>query len=188
MPGGASRRPPRDENGSAERDPQAEPRFLIVGQVRAPHGVRGEVRVQVLTDFPERFRPGAEIWVGPERRRYTIQKARFDEGDALIKLAGLDDRNAVEMLRGAEVSVPVEQAMPLPDGTFYVHQIVGLRVWTDAGEPLGTVSDVLSLPANDVYVVDTPQGEVWLPAIADVVLSIDLAQGRMTVHLLPGLV
>jgi len=179
---------PRDENGSAERDPQAEPRFLIVGQVRAPHGVRGEVRVQILTDFPERFRQGAEICIGPEHRRYTIQKARFHEGDVLIKFVGLDDRNAVEPFRGAEISVPVEQAMPLPADTFYVHQIVGLDVWTDEGERLGPIVEVISLPANDVYVVETTQGEVWLPAIADVVLDIDLEQGRMTVHLLPGLV
>ncbi|MDH7489820.1 MAG: ribosome maturation factor RimM [Anaerolineae bacterium] len=184
----ADGQPLRDENGSVGRDLPAEPRFLIVGQVRAPHGVRGEVRVQILTDFPERFRRGAEICIGPEHRRYTIQTARFHEGDVLIKLVGLDDRNAVEGFRGAEVTVPVEEAMPLPEGTFYVHQIVGLRVWTDAGEPLGTVSEVLSLPANDVYVVNTPQGEIWLPAISDVILDIDLAQGRMTVHLLPGLV
>jgi len=177
----------RDANGSAERDLPAEPRFLIVGQVRAPHGVRGELRVQVLTDFPERFRQGAEIWIGPEPRRYTIQNARFYKGDVVIKLVGLDDRNAVEMLRGAEISVPTEQAMPLPADTFYVHQIVGLQVWTDAGQRLGVVSEVLSLPANDVYVVDTAEGEVWLPAIADVILGIDLEQGRMTVHLIPGL-
>ncbi len=179
---------PRDENGSAESHLPAEPRFLIVGQVRAPHGVRGEVRVQILTDFPERFRQGAEVWIGPEPRPYTIQQARFHEGDVLIKLVGLDDRDAVESFRGAEVSVPAEHAMPLPEDTFYVHQIVGLHVWTDEGERLGTVTEVLSLPANDVYVVDTAQGEVWLPAIADVVLNIDLEQRRMTVHLLPGLV
>lgn len=178
---------PRDKNGSAQRDPQAEPRFLIVGQVRAPHGVRGEVRVQILTDYPERFCQGAAVWIGPERLRHTIQKARFHEGDVLLKFVGLDTRNAVESFRGAEVSVPVEQAMPLPDGTFYVHQIVGLDVWTDEGERLGPVVEVLSLPANDVYVVQTAHGEAWLPAIADVVLDINLAQGRMTVHLLPGL-
>lgn len=188
MSGQEGGRPLRDENGSVGRDLPTEPRFLLVGLVRAPHGVRGEVRVQILTDFPERFQKGAEICIGPEHHRYTIQKVRFHEGDALIKLVGLDDRNAVEMLRGAEVSVPVEYAMPLPEGTFYVHQIVGLQVWTDTGEPLGKVSEVISLPANDVYVVGTREGEVWLPAISDVILDIDLAHGRMIVHLLPGLV
>mgnify|MGYP005843099463 CR=1 FL=1 len=187
MPQRARSRPPRDEDGSAESHVPAEPRFLIVGQVRAPHGVRGEVRVQILTDFPERFRQGAEVWIGPEPRPYTIENARFHEGDILLKLVSLDDRNAVEALRGAEVTVPMEQAMPLPEDTFYAHQIVGLDVWTDAGDRLGVVSEVLSLPANDVYVVDTPQGEVWLPAIADVILCIDLEQQRMIVHLLPGL-
>lgn len=188
MAGSMGRRPPRGENGSAEQDLPAEPRFLIVGQVRAPHGVRGEVRVQILTDFPERFRQGADVWIGPEPRRYVIQKARFHEGDVLIKLVGLDDRNAVESLRGAEVSVPVEQAMPLPEGTFYVHQIIGLDVWTEEGERLGKITEVLSLPANDIYVVNAAQDEIWLPAIADVVLDIDLERRRMTVHLMPGLV
>lgn len=188
MPQRARSKPPHDESGSAESHLPAEPRFLIVGRVRAPHGVRGEVRVQILTDFPERFRQGAELWIGPEPRPYTVEKARFHEGDVLLKFVGLDDRNAVEALRGAEVTVPVECAMPLPEDTFYVHQIVGLDVWTDAGERLGVVSEVLSLPANDVYVVDTPQGEVWLPAIADVILRVDLEQRQMTVHLLTGLV
>jgi 16S rRNA processing protein RimM len=189
MPRPASGVPLRDRNvGSAGQDGSAEPRFLVVGHVRAPHGVHGDLRVQILTDFPERFSPDAEIWLGLPPERHIVQRVRMEQDQALITLAGLNDRDSVERFRGTAVLIPREQAMPLPEDTYYIHDIVGLEVWTDAGERLGTVSEVMELPANDVYVVDSPQGEILLPAIADVVLSIDLPAGRMTVHLLPGLV
>ena len=189
MPRPASGGPLRDRNvGSAGQDRSAEPRFLVVGYVRAPHGVRGDLRVQVLTDFPERFSPGAEIWLGQPPERHVVQEARMEEDQTLVKLVGLNDRNSVERFRGAYVLIPREKAMSLPEDTYYIHDIVGLEVWTDAGERLGIVAEVMELPANDVYVVDSPQGEILLPAIADVVLRVDLAAGRMTVHLLPGLV
>ena len=179
----------RDECcGSAGREKSAEPRFLIVGHVCAPHGLRGELRVQIYTDFPERFRAGAEIWMGDPPAPFAIERARLQGDQAWVKLTGLDSRNAVEGFRGCDVFVPAEQAMPLPEGAYYIHQIVGLEVWTDAGERLGVVSDVLTLPANDVYAVDSPQGEIWLPAIQDVILDIDMQGRRMTVRLLPGLI
>ena len=189
MPRAASGVPLRKKKvGSAEQEQAAEPRFLVVGFVRAPHGVRGELRVQVLTDFPDRFSPKSEVWLGDPPERHIVLKARFQKDDVLLQLDGLDDRNSVERFRGSELLAPDDRAMPLPENTYYIHEIVGLEVWTDAGDRLGKVVEVLSLPANDVYVVDSPQGDILLPAIADVVLNIDLAAGRMTVHLLPGLV
>ena len=188
MPRREKQASPNDEShGSAGREKSAEPRFLVVGRVSAPHGIRGELRVQVQTDFPERFHEGAEIWMGDPAEPFTVEKSRFLNDEAWVKLAGLNDRNAVEQFRGLDVLIPMEQAVALPEDAYYAHQIVGLEVWTDTGEHLGTVSNVLALPANDVYVVDSPQGEIWLPAIADVVLAIDLGGGRMTVHLQPGL-
>ena len=189
MPGPASGVPPRKKKvGSAEQDQAAEPRFLVIGRVRTPHGVRGEIRVQLLTDFHDRFSPESEVWLGDPPERHVVQKARFDKDDVLLKLDGMDDRNSVEGLRGFDVLASEGVAMPLPANTYLVRDIVGLEVWTDAGENLGKVAEVLSLPANDVYVVDSQHGEILLPAIADVILNVDVSAGRMTVHLLPGLV
>jgi len=188
MPRPASGDPPRNESIGSAGQRSAEPRFLVIGHVGAPHGVRGELRIQVLTDFPERFSPGSEIWLGRPPERRVVQRARIENDQAHVKLVGLDDRNSVERFRNSEVLIPRERAMPLPEDTYYIHDIVGLEVWSDDGERLGTIAEVMELPANDVYVVDSPQGEILLPAIADVILSVDLESHRMTVHLLPGLV
>ncbi len=178
---------PHRGHGSAGEGESAEPRFLVVGRVRAPHGVRGELRIRILTDFPERFQEQAELWMGTPPQLVVVQRARVRGNEAWVKLVGFDDRNAVEGFRGSDVLIPLEQAMPLPEDTYYIHEIVGLEVWTDEGERLGVVSDVLSLPANDVYVVDADETEIWLPAIEDVILEIDPEEGRMVVRLLPGL-
>jgi 16S rRNA processing protein RimM len=179
---------PAKNGGSAEGDRSAEPRFLVVGAVRAPRGLRGELRVRIETDFPERFRKGARVWIGDPPEPFVIDGARIQGDEVWLTLEGLNDRESVEGFRGSEVLVPVEEAIALPEDAYYLHQIIGLEVWTDEGKKLGTVSDVMSLPANDVYVVNSPQGDLWLPAIADVVLDIDLERRRMTVHLIPGLV
>lgn len=173
--------------GSAVERRSAEPQFLVAGHIRAPHGVKGELRVQVLTDFPERFQPGAEVWVGDFPQPFRVERARFTDDIVRLRLAGVGDRTAAEALRGLDIRVPRGEAMPLPEGTFYIHDIVGLEVWTEEGERLGEVSEVMSLPANDVYVVDSEQGEILLPAIRDVILDIDIETGRLTVRMLPGL-
>jgi 16S rRNA processing protein RimM len=120
-------------------------------------------------------------------REYRVERIRLHSNVALIKLAGCDDRNTAETLRDMLVSIPVENAVPLDDGEFYHHQIVGLRVETIEGEGLGKVAEVLETGADDVYVVKGPLGEILLPAISEVVRDIDLDEGKMSVRLLPGL-
>src|SRR5690554_4604612 len=107
----------------------------------------------------------------------------------LVKLEGLDDRDSAQALRGALLQVARDAVHPLPPGEYYVFEIVGLAVYDETGRHLGVVADVLETRANDVYVVDRAdgQGELLLPAIRDVILRIDLEQGRMDVRLLPGL-
>jgi 16S rRNA processing protein RimM len=163
-----------------------------VGRILRPHGVRGEVVLEVLTDFPEAL-PGKTVYIvfeGAETPpdRLAVDSVRWHRGRLLLRLSGLDNRAAVEGLRGALVQIDVSHAEPLAEGQYYHHQIVGLRAVTGEGEFLGRVSAVLETGANDVYVVETPEGgELLLPAIRDVVQKIDLPAGEMTVHLLEGL-
>ncbi len=174
-------------SGVPARDP--EPRYLAVGRILRPHGVRGELRVEILTDFPERLAEMDEVYVGAEHRRYPIHGVRFHQGVMLLRLSGCDSRNEAESLRGSLVEIPREAAAPLEEGEYYHFQLVGMTVESDTGEPLGEIVEVLSPPgANDVYVIHGPRGEILLPAIKDVVLSMNISARRMTVHLLPGLV
>jgi 16S rRNA processing protein RimM len=157
------------------------------------HGLRGEVKVKILTHDPHRFRLLRQVYIGlgddePVPRR--LEHYRLHKGMALLKLEGLDDRTSAEALRDYLVLVPVAEALPLEEGEFYEHQILGLAVWTAGGEHLGEVVDILYTGANDVYVVrgTTPQQpEFLLPAIADTVRQVDLEAGRLIVDLPEGL-
>ena len=169
-----------------------EPHYLAVGQVLRPHGIRGELRVKVITDYPERLGQHACFYLGypdsPEAvRRYPVEKWRLHKEVLLLKLTGCDDRNVAEELRGMLVQIPIEEAVPLEEGEFYQFQLIGIRVETEDGEWLGQVVEVLETNANDVYVVRGPRGEVLLPAVEDVVLELNLQSRQMVVHLLPGM-
>jgi 16S rRNA processing protein RimM len=166
----------------------SEPRYLVVGKIVAPWGVRGEVKVAIETDFPERFKRLKRVYLGEKATPSVLESSRLHKGHALLKLAGCEDRDAAEKFRGQLVQIPVEEAMPLGEDEYYVYQIVGLDVWTSEGEHLGKVSEILFTGANDVYVVQGEKGETLIPAVEDVVLEVDLAGGRLTVELVEGLV
>jgi 16S rRNA processing protein RimM len=149
--------------------------------------VRGELRVEVLTDYPERLSLHPVLYLGDDLRKYPLESVRHHKDVALIKLGDCDDRNAAEELRGQMVQIPVEAAVPLEEGEYYHFQVLDLEVVCDDGEVLGKVADVIDTGANDVYVVRGPRGEVLIPAIDEVVRELDFEAGRLVVHLLPGL-
>ena len=165
------------------------PRFIAVGQVVKPHGVRGEVAVEVLTDFPGRFALLERVYLSEDDPRpVALESVRFHKGRALLKLGGYDDRTAVEALRGELVLVPIDEAMPLEPDQYYQDDLIGLEVWTTDEEYLGQVVEILETGANDVYIVQGERGEILLPAIADVIQWIDLEENRMVVELMEGLI
>jgi len=144
--------------------------------------------VEIITDFPDRFSLLRKVYLGPKAVPFALEGFRLHGGAALLKLEGCHDRAAVEKLRGQWVQIPIEEAMPLEKDEYYEHQIVGLAVWTAAGEQLGTVDEIISTGANDVYVVRGERREILIPAIEDVVLEINLTQGRLVVELMEGLI
>jgi 16S rRNA processing protein RimM len=163
--------------------------YLAIGQIISPHGVRGEVKVAVMTDYPARFRPGARVFLSTASgvTPMEITAARPHKGMMLVKLASVGDRNAAELLRNAFLLIPEEEAMPLGEHENFAHDLIGLTVETTAGEVLGQLTEILFTPANDVYVVSGPGGEVLVPALREVVLQVDLASRKMVVLLPEGL-
>jgi len=177
------------EWGSDEVDDSSGPRFIAIGRIIRAHGVRGEVAVEVLTDFPERFDTIEVVYLGNayEAKPWQVAAARWHKEHVLVTLHGCQDRTTAEGLRGLLLQVPVEEAMPLPEGEYYPHQLIGLRVLTLEGEDLGKISEVRFTTANEIYVVTGPRGQILLPAIADVIELVDLAAGKMVVNLMEGL-
>ena len=176
------------KTGSSVPPPrQTEPLFLVVGRILRPHGIRGELKIQLLTDYPERLAQHPSLFLGPELRRYPLKEVRFHKGTALIKLSGCVDRNTADELRGQLVQIPMEWAVPLEEGEYYHFQIAGVEVVTDQGEHLGEITEVLETGANDVYIVRGPRGDVLIPAVDEVVKELDLDKRRMVITPLPGL-
>ncbi len=189
---GAATQYDNEGDGGSGKARTPEPRYLAVGRISRPHGIRGELRVEIITDYPERLGQHVCFYLAspdsPEAvRRYPVEKLRWHRGALLLKLGGCDDRNGADELRGMLVQVPLEEAVPLEEGEYYYFQLVGVRVETESGQWLGRVVEVLETGANDVYVVRGPRGEVLLPAVEDVVLELDLELKRMVVRLLPGM-
>ncbi|GBD11483.1 Ribosome maturation factor RimM [bacterium HR23] len=162
--------------------PSAHPQRLVIGRVLRPWGLRGGLRIEVLTERTERFFPGAEVYI--QDRLYHCRRVRWEKEGLILWLEGVDTLTTAQALRGHLLEIPFT---PPPPGRFYHFQVLGLEVWTDTGQFLGHIREVLETGSNDVYVVHGPQGEVLLPAIDAVVQSIDLDRQRMVVHLLPGL-
>jgi 16S rRNA processing protein RimM len=169
------------------------PPFLLLGRVLRPHGIRGELRIEVITAYPERIVPSMRVYIGPDPEdaataaEYEVTKARTHQQYLILQLDGVPDRDAADLLREQYVMIPLEDAIPLEEDEFYLYQAIGLAVYTVDGEHLGEVVDVLETGANDVYVVRGPRGEVLLPAIADCVIDVDLDARKMTVRLMDGL-
>ena len=165
---------------------------MTIAAILTAWGVRGEVKVELLSDHPDRLQPGLEVWVDAPGlaapRRDRIEAARPHGRFWRVKLAGCPDRTAAEALRGGRLQVAEEEVPPLPPDHYYVFQLVGLQVVGPDGEPMGRVRDVLRYPANDVIVVERPGGrEVLVPAIRQAVAQVDLAGGRLILGDLPGL-
>ncbi len=159
--------------------------FVAIGRVLAPWGNQGKVKIEVITDFPERFTPSARVCIDQEPA--TIESVHRQKGTAVIKLDTVNSREEAELLRGKLVEIPESELKPLPEGQYYQFQLIGLEVWTTQGELLGEVTEILSAPANDVYVVQGDAGENLLPAIEDVVKTVDLEKGRIVIEPIPGL-
>lgn len=166
--------------------------YLAVGRITGPHGIRGEVKVESMTDFPERFARGSRVYLGSgtddlAARPVEIMAARQHRGVMLVKLNIVPDRNVAETLRGQYLLIPEAEAMPLGEHENYAHDLIGLRVETTTGEVLGELKEIVFTRANDVYVVEGPSGEVLVPALRDVVLEVNLPARKMTVALPAGL-
>jgi len=164
--------------------------LVAIGLVVKPRGVRGELKVEPLTDFPERFESLKTVKLEFGNGgviSFEIERVRFSGESVLLKLKGVDDRDAAERFRGAYCCVKRSETFRLDSGDYYVFEIEGLKAIDVGGSPIGTVKKVERYPANDVLVIETADGDVMLPAVRDFVLDVDLDLGTMTIDLPEGL-
>ena len=168
--------------------PTGEPLYLSVGFLRRPHGVRGEIIMDLHTDFPERMKKGRKLFVGDDHKQMTLTNVRPHQPGLLVKFQGVDTPEDAGLYRNQWVYVQTKD-VPLPEGQHYKHELLGLKVVDENDHPLGELVEIMETGANDVYVVRPEQGpEILLPVIDPVILDVDLGGGEIRVHLLPGLI
>ena len=163
----------------------SEPEFITIGKILAPWGIKGKLKVKVETDFPQRFAPCSKIYI--KHQPMTIDSTQWHKGKAIIKLNTIDCIEEAQRLNEQPVEIHHSQLDPLPEGQYYHFQLIGLEVWTTQGELLGNITEILAAASNDTYIVSTAKREILIPAIEDVVKSIDLNKGRITIEVIEGL-
>ena len=162
-----------------------EPEYIIIGEILAPWGISGKIKIAPTTDFPQRFRPSSEVYLN--RRQLIIESAEWHKGNVIVKLSGLDTPEAIRKLRGQYLEIHRNQLESLEEGVYYLFQIIGLEVWTTGGSRLGSVTDVMIGASNDTYVVSDDGEDLLIPAIEDVIKSVDVESGRIVIEPMEGL-
>jgi 16S rRNA processing protein RimM len=164
------------------------PDFLLVGKVRRPHGVHGDVVVEIYTDSPEKLIPEKVVFLGEHHDKIIIARRRSHNEGLLLGFEGVTSPEQAGRFRNQIVSIASSETPELPEGQYYFHELIDLNVVDEDGNNLGKVTEVLETGANDVYVIKNTNGhELLLPAIPDVLINVDLASKTIKVHLLPGL-
>lgn len=164
--------------------------LLQVGVITTVHGVRGEVKVFPTTDDPARFKKLKNVILdtGKMKKELEITGVKFFKNMVILKFMGLDNRNDVENFRQAKLLVTRENAVELGEDEYFIADLIGLRAFSDEGEELGQVTDVLQTGANDVYVISGEgKADLLVPAIHECVKEVAIEEGRIVLHLLPGL-
>ena len=165
--------------------PPATDDYVIVGLIKGPWGVVGDLKVERHTVSTTRFDTGNVLYL--DGKRVVVERCRAVKGDLLIKLDIAGDRDEAEPLRGRNLTLPRNEVEPLSEGSFYYFQIIDMVVWEEQGEYLGTIKDILPAGGTDVYIVqDEGRPDLLFAAVADVVLDVDIHENRMTVRLPEG--
>jgi len=156
-------------NGSSN---SGEPLFLIIGKIRKAYGLKGEIFMEVLTDFPERVKPGKIVFIGNEKAEQQIETVRKHQNGLLIKFRNLNDRKGIQSIQNNLIYVPATDLPKLDKNRYYFHELIGMRIQTEEGKKIGTVSEILETGANDVLVIKQEEKEVLIPFIKEVILDV----------------
>lgn len=159
--------------------------FITIGKIIAPWGVKGQLKVKIITDFPERFSPSSKVYLN--RQPTTIKSTIWHKDKAIISLDGISSVAEAKKLRGQSIEIHRSQLKTLPRGRYYHFQLIGLEVGTTRGEHLGSITRIITTAGNDIYVVNGARGEILIPAVEDVVKSVDLDKGCLVIEAIEGL-
>ncbi len=165
--------------------------LVAIGKLVKAFGIQGHLVVLPMTDALKRFRRLSDVFIGTDAAvavEQHVERAIVEQRGVRLKIAGVNDRTAAEQLVGAILFVEERHSVRLPKGRYFIHQIVGMAVVDETRGPVGTVRDVLKLPAHDVYVVAYRDKEYMIPAVKEFIRRIDVPAGQITVRLIEGMI
>ncbi|MEN3038865.1 MAG: ribosome maturation factor RimM [Candidatus Kryptonium sp.] len=165
--------------------------LCIIGKILRPYGLKGQICVKPITDFVNRFKKLKRVYVGDnpiEVEEHYIVSSSLRNEEIILKFKNINDRTTAESFSGKFIYIPEEELLPLPEGYYYVHDLIGLKVYDVNGKKIGIITDVWLLPANDVYVVESKGKEILIPAISEVVKKVDLENKMIIIDPMEGLI
>ncbi len=164
--------------------------LITIGKVLKTHGVKGEVKIELLTDHPDRFRTLKRVFLvssGGRKKECQVLSVRYAGGGPLLLFSGHESPEKARELNGWLLQIPEEETVPLPEGQYYWFELIGMEVASESGDKLGRITDIFSTGSNDVYVMKAGKREVYLPATKEVIRQVDRKAKRMVIHVMEGL-
>ena len=163
----------------------SEPEYVIIGTIVSPWGLEGHVKVNVETDFPQRFSSSSQVYI--DRQSVIIDEASWHKGNAFVKLRGVDTEEDADALKGRVIEVHRSQLFNLQDGQYFHFQLIDLEVVTSDGDVIGKISEILSMASADIYVIKGESDDILIPAIDEIIKYVDLDKGIMVIEPIDGL-
>lgn len=165
-------------------------KYLEIGQIVNTFGIKGMVKIKPFTDDINRFDRLETVYIENKkgRKEYEIEEVKYHKNMVLMKLKGIDTPEEADKLRQSYLLVDRSKEEPLEEGVYYIVDLLGLEAYTDEGQLLGKVDDIFNTGSNDIYVIKNELGkQILLPGLPEVLKQVDLEKGRITFHLIPGL-
>ncbi len=165
-------------------------KYLEIGQIVNTFGIKGMVKIKPFTDDIKRFDKLKDIYIKSKKneKEYEVEEVKYHKNMVLMKLKGVNTIEEAELLRQSYLLVDREKEEPLEEGIYYIVDLLGLEAYTEEGEFLGRVDDIFNTGSNDIYVIKDELGkQILLPGIPDVLKKVDLEEGKIIFHLIPGL-
>ncbi len=164
--------------------------MYTIGRIVKPQGIKGEVKIEIITSFPEHFLDFDELFIdiNSKLQAYSIESVRLSDRFVYIKFDGVNDRDEAEFLRNKDLLIPVDKLMQLEKDEFYIHDLIGMNVFNEKGTLLGEIVDVVSHKSNDIYVMKNLKNEeILIPAVKDIIQDIDKSARKIVIHAIDGL-
>ena len=164
--------------------------FVAIGKISGAVGLKGEVKVARWSDSLERFGLLKKVWIGVDEadtQEVVVDGVRLSGGVPILKLNGIDSRSAAEQLKEKLVWIPAIDVVQPPEGSYFIDDVMGMEVVTEEGKRVGIISDILQLPSNDLWQVDSGTRMISIPAVKEFVRKVDLQGRKVVIHEVEGL-